>query len=156
MPKTRRVTAPKKRTPVATADSDAKVKALSVKAGEKLLAKGLKDLPDAYVQCRDIRHSWYITADYHEVPYTHVGRKLQALRRDLACHRCPCTRAQYFVNGRYGITKLSDDTKRPRDYSIRGVPRGVRQSVIVQQEAYRRAVERATGATPGQRATAER
>lgn len=135
---------------------EAKDKQLDVKAGEKLLKAGLKDLPDEFFVCRDVRHKWDISQDYHEVPYTHAGRKLQALRRVLTCDRCGGTRVQHFMNGRYGITKLTDTPSRPAGYSIHGVPRGVKQTAIIQQESYRRAMERATGAARGERATAER
>lgn len=142
--------------PAPAPGTKAKVKELDVKAGEKLLKAGLKELPDEFFVCRDIRHKWDITQDYHEVPYSHAGRKLQALRRVLTCGRCGGTRVQHFLNGRYGLTKLSDVASRPPGYSIHGVPRGVKHTSIIQQESYRRAMERATGAPRGARATAER
>lgn len=117
---------------------------------------GLKKLPDAYIECRDMRHSWYVSHDFHVAPDSTEGGRVVLLDRVLSCTRCPKTRTQHFKQGRYGLEKLGETTWSPKDYRIPGIPRGVKTQIIVQQEAYRRAIEKATGAKKGQRATAER
>lgn len=144
-------------TPKKAAAKAEKPKAPMTKAAAaRSFARRLQSLPDAYIECRDMRHSYVITHDFHAVPGTIEGAKVVLLDRVLGCTRCPKTRVQHFKQGRYSLEKLGETVSTPKDYSIPGIPRGVKTQIIVQQEAYRRAMEKATGAKPGDKATPER
>lgn len=116
----------------------------------------IEKLPDAYLRCRDLKHAWKVDHDFHVEPSVTEGAKVVLLRRVLKCRDCATLRVEHFIQGRYGLDKTGTYYVHPEDYHAPGVPRGVRISTIVQQESYRRALEKATGAKKGQRATAER
>lgn len=131
-------------------------KSATDKVAARGFAKRLQALPDAYLECRDMRHAWYISHDFHVAPDTIEGGRVVLLDRVLSCERCPGKRTQHFKQGRYGLEKLGETRYSPSSYRIPGVPPGVRTQIIVQQESYRRSLEKAVGAKKGQRATAER
>jgi len=123
----------------------------------KTLKDGLKRLEDHQLACRDMRHAWAVEQDYYVEPDQVVNKKLQVIRRVLVCMRgCETRRVERYQLGRYGLDKIAQWYEYLGAYQIPGVPRGVKPSVIVQQESYRRAMERAANAAPGERETAER
>ena len=119
-------------------------------AARKQLAAGLAKLPDTYVDCRDMRHAWRVQNDFHVVKQTQVGRKVTHVGRNLRCRRCPTIRNEVYLIRANGLEKISQSYSYPEDYMLPGVPRGVKPSWIVQQEQFRRAMERVGGALPGQ------
>jgi hypothetical protein len=138
----------------------APVKGTRVASGRRAVAKlanGLKQLSDNYLMCRDVRHAWAVDKDFHVEPMATVGRRhVTAVRRELLCMRCPARRIEHYVSGKYGLDKVGQYYVYPSDYQIPGVPRGVKPQSIIQQEAYRRSLERAAGVAAGTRATADR
>lgn len=130
-------------------------------AAARALAKGLTILPDTWVMCRDMRHAWSVDEDFHVEPGQVEGRKIQRLRRMLVCMRCETRRIETYAKGRYGLDKIGQYYVYPvgdggLSYQIQGVPRGVKPQSIVQQEQYRRAMEKIAGAEKGERETADR
>lgn len=100
---------------------------------------GLRDLPDNWVLCRDMRHAWEILNDFHVVA-TPGGSS--DIRRELVCVRCETVRRESFENNLYGLNKTSVAYIYPEKYMIHGVPRAVPLQAAVRQEQYRRAMER--------------
>jgi hypothetical protein len=152
---TKRLAAAKPAKPARQVKQAKQAKPKTAAEATRAFKRGLTTLPDVYVECRDITHRWTLDQDFHVVPYTWEGREVQVSRRVWSCV-CTSVRTQLFLNGRYGLEKIQDNTVRPKDYSVRGVPRGVKVKAVTQQESYRRALERAAGALPGERASAER
>lgn len=122
----------------------------------KDLSSGLKKLPDNFVMCRDVRHAWMVESDFHVEPSQVEGRKIQSLKRVLICGRCETRRHERYISAKYGLDKIGQWYENPEGYQIPGVPRGVKPSHIVQQEMYRRALEKAAHAARGERSAAER
>lgn len=107
------------------------------------LANALMDLPDDWVMCRDMRHAWHVLEDFHVV--TTQARHIQELGRTLICLRCNTLRVETYHAGRFGLDKVRQHYTYPENYQIKGVPRGVKPQSIVQQEQYRRAMEKVAG-----------
>lgn len=117
----------------------------------KELAEALKVLPDNWVVCRDVRHAWSVLNDFHV-----VGTAAD-IQRELVCMRCETVRYETYLRQRNGtLEKTGQSYQYPGGYQIPGVPRGVKPSSIVQQEQYRRAMERVAGAARGEKDVAER
>lgn len=111
------------------------------------LANALMELPDNWIQCRDMRHAWGVIEDFHV--HTSQGRKIRELRRVLGCVRCSTLRIEIYHVGRFGLDKVRQHYTYPDHYQIKGVPRGVKPQSIVQNEQYRRALERVARAERG-------
>lgn len=131
------------------------------KRAKRELAAALRAVPDHYLDCYDpsIGHAWMKDANFEPHDVQQVGRrKLQFLKRVTTCARCGTTKTLVFVEIRAGIIERigRPHVVRPDDYKLPGVPRGVKPSIVVQQEAYRREMETATRVPRGARATAER
>lgn len=123
------------------------------------LATSLKTLPDQFIVCRDVRHAWAVLTDYHVTPSQHEGgRKVMLILRVLVCMRCDTQRHEFYAMGRGydGLEKTHQHYVYPEAYQIPGVPRGVKPSNIIQQESYRRAMEKVAHALPGEREHSER
>ena len=125
-------------------------------AAARTLATGLSKLPENWVMCRDMRHAWAVHEDFHVEPSQTVGRRIESVRRVLACMRCNTFRVEHYSKGRYGLDKTSQYYQYPENYQMPGVPRGVKPQSIIQQEQYRRAMEKAANAEKGQSEGAER
>lgn len=126
------------------------------KEAAALLAKNLKDLPDKWVVCRDVRHAWAVENDFHVIPQVTEGRKLKHIARDLVCMRCTTIRHETYIQSKTGLEKVGQSYSYPEGYQIPGVPRGVKPSHIVQAEQFRRAMQKVAHAAAGDRDTAER
>ena len=123
----------------------------------KALAQALTTLPENWVMCRDMRHAWSVEVDFHVVPQTTEGKATHRVQRDLICMRCETIRHEYYIKGRYGLDKDGQSYSYPHGYqfSAMGIPRGVKPSSIIQQEQYRRAMEKVANAAAGERETSE-
>ncbi|GAC1527459.1 MAG: hypothetical protein NVS3B1_17800 [Marmoricola sp.] len=106
---------------------------------QKKIAKGLKALPENFLDCRDLRHSWKKAADYRpREQKMEGGTKLSPLLyRSLICARCGTGRTDVIYARTY--ERLSVAYTYPENYQIPGVPRGTKQSTILRQESVRRA-----------------
>lgn len=110
------------------------------------LRAGIKGLNDTQLECRDMRHAWKVEEPYHVEPSQHAGRRIEAVRRVLVCMRgCEVRRVEHYASTRGGLDKISQHYVYPEGYEIPGVPRGVKPSIIIQQESYRRFMEAVAG-----------
>ena len=116
------------------------------KAAEDL-ANALQDLPDNWVMCRDMRHAWTVLDDFHVA--VRQGSKIQEIRRTLLCLRCATSRREVYHQGTYGLDKVAQHYTYPDNYQIKGVPRGVKPQSIIQQEQWRRAMEKIASKAKG-------
>lgn len=127
------------------------------KKARDILTRRLQEMPDNWVNCRDMRHAWAVENDFHVVTQAQEkGRRTMHVGRDLICMRCPTVRHEVYIATRHGLEKISQSYSYPEGYCIPGVPRGVKPQAIIQQEQYRRAMEKVAGAARGEREHAER
>lgn len=124
------------------------------------VAEGLKQLPENFLDCRDLKHSWQKQANYrpreqHMEPGTGQvkTRVSPLLYRNLVCTRCGTGRTDVIYARTY--ERLSVSYTYPENYQMPGVPRGVKSSTILRQESVRRAMEEVANAQPGEREAAE-
>lgn len=123
------------------------------------IAEGLKKLPEQYIECRGMLHAWEVLNDFRLTSANVPGPRF--LRRDLRCMRgCGVVRHDTFLlrfqRGEPIISeKLHSHYSYPDDYQMPGIPRGVKRSTIIWQESFRRAMENAGGAVPGERETSD-
>lgn len=118
------------------------------------LANALTHLPDKWVMCRDMRHSWDVVEDFHVTMRS--GRSVQEIARVLGCMRCMTHRREIYHQGRFGLDKVSQTYSYPENYQIKGVPRGVKPQSIIQQEQFRRSMERTVDNAKGRDDRSER
>lgn len=111
------------------------------------LANALMDLPDDWVICRDMRHAWSVIDDFHVTERN--GRHVRTIARTLGCMRCMTLRLETYVHNGYGLDKTSQHYKYPEGYQIKGVPRGVKPQAIIQEEQFRRSMERIASQAKG-------
>lgn len=129
-----------------------------VKEAQKRVAKGLRTLPDNFLDCRDLKHSWRKINNYRPREMHTEGGKAKTrisplLYRTLECVRCATQRTDVIYARTFERLSVSYDY--PEAYTMPGVPRGVKSSTILRQEAVRRANMEAAKATPDQREAAE-
>lgn len=119
----------------------------------------LREIDDGQLHCTIYRfHAYQFTGEYR--PYnpgetTGVRNIVPLLKLEQECMRCGVIATDTFdarTMQRVGVRKYNH----PENWMPLGVPKGVKPGVIAQQEAYRRAMQRAGRAAPGQRETAER
>lgn len=122
-------------------------------AARKELENALTILPDRYIACRDVRHAWSVENDFHVYRQAQEkGRRTMHIARDLVCMRCGTLRHEVYIATKdRGLEKIAQSYDYPEKYAIPGVPRGVKPSAIIQQEAYRRAMEKVAGAARSDR-----
>lgn len=126
---------------------------------QKELSHALRTLKGDYLMCRDpgVRHPWEVVVDMHVVEMKQEGRrKVPMIGRESVCGRCGTTKSETWMVGANGLEKIGNDYDYPVDYSIPGVPRGVKSSTVIWQEQYRRAMEDVARAEKGERERAER
>lgn len=118
------------------------------KAAEQL-SDSLTRLPDSYLACRDMKHAWEVTNDYHVVDEMKGGRKVVDIRRVLACARCvdentglPTQRVERYIFTAWGLEKVGQAYIYPSNYQLHGQPRGVKPSSLIYGEQYRRTLEK--------------
>lgn len=104
------------------------------------LATALTGLPDDWVMCRDMRHAWTVVNDFHVTDRR--GKRIMMIARELGCMRCATLRKENYVHNGYGLDKVSQHYVYPDGYQMKGVPRGVKPQAIIQEEQFRRTMER--------------
>lgn len=105
------------------------------------MVEQLKDLPDTWVLCRDVKHAWTVETDFHVTDYK--GGDIHEIRRIMRCLRCGTDRHETYVpSKRWGLEKTTQHYAYPDGYQFHGTPRGVKPSWLIQGEQYRRAMER--------------
>jgi hypothetical protein len=91
----------------------------------------LDGLPESYITCRELHHTWKVSSGYIAIDTTERDDRLprlgmrQYVERRLVCTRCKTIRSDaYALEQREGWTalrKLNSTYKRPEGYSIKGV-----------------------------------
>jgi hypothetical protein len=100
------------------------------KKHDDFFARRLGDLPDTYVECRDMRHSWGRRGGYQEV----TGSK-NLVARDLECSRCGCVRTDVINVSTFD--RVSTAYHYPDGYTVKG-NKSTKRGMVVRREAYRR------------------
>lgn len=129
-----------------------KPKPLPRSQAEQLVAGDLSQLPDRFLNCRDLRHDWKVESNYHDAGFTVEGAGVkQAVERVILCKTCGTRRTDVSVvveraNSVPRMEKLSTQYKYPKGYLMkRGqIPRDIGVSQLVRYETLRRVLE-ATG-----------
>jgi hypothetical protein len=134
-----------------------------IAAGTKVYEAAIKKTSDTNFMCRQMKHAWT------RKPGTNVQVNLPVTRGDLptittiyVCMRgCGVIRKdrltvkQISVGNYRVIDKAAPIYEYPDGYRIPGIPRGVRPSIILQQEYVRRANEEIANAMAGERERSE-
>lgn len=100
------------------------------------LEAALRNLPDNYLMCRDLKHAWDVHFDFF------VNPKTKEVERKLRCIRCDMIRVEKYVQTSNGLDKIRNIYGQPEGYGIHGVPRGVKPSSIVKGVQFERAMEK--------------
>ena len=100
------------------------------KKDEEFFAERVHDLPDTFIECRDLRHSWKRQGGYRPVK---DSKSLVA--RTLAWSRCDCERTDV-INFRT-FDRVSTSYHYPEGYTVKG-NKATKRGMIVRREAYQR------------------
>lgn len=104
------------------------------KGDEDFFADHLTDLPDQFVECRDMRHAWKVQQGFHEVKGR--GKRSRYVARTLKCIRCGGERTDVLNVSTFD--RVSTQYHYPEGYQIKGNAVGNR-GTSVRREAFRRA-----------------
>ena len=123
-----------------------KPKPLPRNQAEQLVAGDLTQLPDKYLNCRDLRHDWKIESNFHDAGFEVEGDGVtQAVERIILCKTCGTRRTDVSVvveraNSVPRMEKLSSQYRYPKGYLMkRGqIPRDIGVSQLVRYETLRR------------------
>ena len=115
-----------------------------------LFAGSIQEMPDRFLQCRDIKHPWRIARDYHVVDASRevgVNSRLGHavyVQRLLICTRCGMQRSDAYViatNSRYqSLERLNSSYSPPKGYTVKGVGHLSGRNDLVRGEVFRRVV----------------
>lgn len=123
------------------------VRPITKAAAEEAIAGTLHNLPESFLTCRDLRHSWRVQDNFLDVgmqvePGRHVTKTVQ---RRLRCITCGTMRDDYYAliekpNFAPRLEKLSSQYKYPKDYQMRpgASTRDLAVSQLVRYETLRR------------------
>lgn len=107
----------------------------------KVLTTALQALPDNYLECRDMRHAWYVEEDFHVVKS--LGTRPIEVQRVIGCRRCTSKRVEHYQPGlNHRLVKVSQNIKYAPGYLLHDVPRGNKPSSLINQVQFERAMER--------------
>jgi hypothetical protein len=124
-------------------------KPMSRASAEQFLAGALSDLPDQFLGCRDLRHSWVVQDNFDELELELEGqaKPQRAVFRVLKCRECHTLRTDTYLvidNGHRAprLEKWSASYKYPDGYQMkRGqLPRDLAVNQLVRYETLRRVV----------------
>jgi hypothetical protein len=107
-----------------------------------VLQKTLKDVPEEFLECRDLRHKWSVVDDFHVVEEAAEGRYVQ---RRMHCIRCTTIKTEKYLlkMDRWGITRLESigtGYAYPEHYAIPEMARADRAREILRGEQFRRSL----------------
>jgi hypothetical protein len=115
---------------------------------EDTFGAALNNMPDNYLQCRDIKHPWVITRDYHLVDasrdedvFPRMGHNTY-VRRELRCERCGKKRVDaYLISYKDGwqvLVRLNSSYADPDGFSVKGIGHLSGTAEMVRGEIFRR------------------
>jgi len=108
----------------------------------EVLVTLLEELPEAFLQCRGLRHAWRVDQDFY-VHQDHKATKLLTIARDLTCMRCEAVqRREIFIQRKWGLEKVANRYTYAPEYALHGAPRGVKPSLLVYEVQYHRQMQR--------------
>jgi hypothetical protein len=124
-------------------------------AREDIFGAALTNMPLTYLQCRDLKHKWNVTRDYHLVD-TEKDETIQPrlgyttyVRRELRCTRCRKRRIDAFIIENRGgwqmLVRLNSTYDDPDGYGVTGIGHLVGASDMVRGEMYRRVLAASGG-----------
>jgi len=105
------------------------------KADDKFFVEHLEELPDEFVECRDLRHSWALLQKFH--PVDGKTKRVNYVVRTLKCVRCRTERTD--VLDVRTFDRVSTAYHYAEGYTIKGNKAGNR-GTLIRREAYRRQV----------------
>jgi hypothetical protein len=113
---------------------------------EQFIAGELSDLPEKYLACRDLRHTWRVQENFTEVEMELEGTGVKkAVERILECPQCGTTRTDTYLlieraNHSPRLEKWATTYGYPNGYQMkRGqLPRDLAVSQLVRYETLRR------------------
>jgi hypothetical protein len=100
----------------------------------------MQEVPDPFLICRDLKHAWEVSEDYHEVV---DQRDTSAfIAREVYCIRCDTVRSERYQLTKDGLVRSRTSYEYVDGYKLADLPRGVKPVSIVREELWRRVVER--------------
>ena len=122
--------------------STAPSNASKVSPGDMATLEGLlEELPEKFIQCRDLRHAWSVDNDFYVWDNPSEVRAL-TIARDLVCLRCGTVRRQRFVQRRWGLERLGNNYSYQDGYQVHGVPEGLKPAQAVSIVQYKKAMRK--------------
>lgn len=122
---------------------------------------GLEHLEDQYLECRDMRHRWYVSSDYRRVTTEEEGIHARRghsdyVERRITCDRCSTTKIEAYVIIRergYTLLRPLGYTYAYADgYLLKGLPPATNASELIRGLRFERAeAEHAAPAKPAKR-----
>ena len=101
------------------------------KREEQFLSEHLADLPDDYVECRELRHQWF-----RQGKYTEVKGSKGLVARTLECARCEAVRTD--VLNVQTFDRVGTTYTYPDNYTIKGNTLRGGAAKLVRREAFAR------------------
>lgn len=104
------------------------------------LARELRELPDAYVACRDLQHAWDSATGFYMEDYVYAGVERQRIARRMKCLRCNTERVDLFKIVDNGLEKTRSTYNYPADFMMHKFPPGTKPLSVVRAESLRRSL----------------
>jgi hypothetical protein len=120
----------------------------TIRDREDIFGQAIENMPDEYLQCRDVKHPWEVVRDYHLVDaereegiYPRHGHNVY-VRRLLRCPRCGKKRSDAFIvatKSRWqALERLGSTYEDPPGYGVAGIGHLPGTGDMIRGEAYRR------------------
>ena len=115
---------------------------MSNRASNRAVKNGLKNQPNDFLACRDMRHAWDVSTDYF------LAEDDNCIIRELECMRChACRRDSFQIARDRRLVRNGTSYTYPEGYLMKGVPRGNKSQDLVRGEIYRRMLAQAAEAS---------
>lgn len=112
-------------------------------AARSHLAQQLRELPDAFVACRDLQHAWDTATGFYMEDYVYAGVEQQRVVRRMTCVRCGTERTDRFKIVDNGLVKTRSDYRYAEGYQFPAsekFPPGTKPLSVVRAESLRRSL----------------
>jgi hypothetical protein len=117
--------------------SPSRPKLTSIDSTADALAVAVDHLDERFIQCRDIRHTWKVARNFHQVTAGQDGASARMghyryVERKLVCTRCSTERTEAYAvieSARWSaLRRLSVSYSYPDGYQLHGIPADVRNA----------------------------